>query len=77
MAVILPDPGTLTITGSFSDSQGGTVSSITLSYYDEMTHLIYDTTDSTWLLANGPYSATIPNGAYWADYLYWDSELEP
>ena len=72
MAVILPPSGTLTINGSFSFPIGGILSSITSDYYDETTHLIYDVIDGAWLLANGPYSAPIPIGNYWADYLYWD-----
>ena len=73
MAVIFPPYGSLVINGTFSDPYGGTVASITLDYYDETTHLIYDTTDSAWLLANGPFSAPIPPGSYWADYLYWNN----
>jgi hypothetical protein len=73
MAVILPAYGPLTVTGSFSDPiSGGNIASFIMNYYDETTHLIYDTADSVWLLANGPASAVIPNGTYWSNYLYWN-----
>ena len=72
MAVILPPLGSLTVNGSFNDPLVGPVSSIILDYYDETTHLIYDSTDGIWLQANGPYSAPVPQGTYWADYLYWN-----
>ena len=73
MAVILPAYGPLTVTGSFSDPiSGGNIASFIMNYYDETTHLIYDTADSVWLLANGPASAPIPNGTYWSNYLYWN-----
>jgi hypothetical protein len=72
MAVILPPLGSLTVNGSFNDPLVGPVSSIILDYYDETTHLIYDSTDGIWLQANGPFSAPVPPGTYWADYLYWN-----
>ena len=73
MAVIYPPYGSLVVNGTFSDPYGGTLASITLDYYDETTHLIYDSLDAAWLLANGPYSAPIPPGTFWADYLYWNN----